>query len=433
MLTPAQASDWNQQWPQWRGPLATGVSPTATPPIQWSETRNVKYKVEVPGSGTSTPIVWNDRIFLLTAIPTGNPIAAEPEPESSGESQRRPGGRPRGVKPDRVHQFVVLCLDRSTGTTLWQKVARAELPHEGHHPDHGYASASPVTDGKTLVAYFGSRGLHAFDLEGGVLWEKDFGQMQTRGTFGEGSSPALHGDTVLVLWEDEGDGDFLVALDKNSGNELWRTPRNEGTSWTTPLVVEHEGKSQVVIGATSAVRAYDLATGRELWAGPGLTANVIPAPVHANGVVYATSGFRGAALHAIKLGGSGDLAGGDAVLWSHTRNTPYVSSPLLVDGLLYFGSGTSAMLSCLDASDGKAHFAAERLEALNGIYASPVAAGDHVYVLGRNGTCLVLKKGPTLDIVATNSVDEKTDASIALVGSEVFIRGHKSLYCIAQN
>jgi outer membrane protein assembly factor BamB len=189
----------------------------------------------------------------------------------------------------------------------------------------------------------------------------------------------------------------------------------------------------VIVAGTSAVRAYELSTGKELWAGPGLTANVVPAPVHADGVVYATSGFRGAALHAIKLGGSGELSSGDHVLWSHDRNTPYVPSPLLVDGLLYFGSGHAAMLSCLDAGEGTVHYAAERLEALSGIYASPVAAGDHVFVLGRNGVCLVLKNTPSLEIVATNTLDDKTDASIALAGSELFIRGHRNLYCIAEN
>jgi len=426
------ASEWNRNWPQWRGPLATGESPTARPPLQWGEDSNIKWKVQLPGSGASTPVIWDNQLFLLTAIPTGERV--NPDAESGADDAgARPPGRGRGQKPDQVFQFVVLCVDRSDGTILWQKVAHEEVPHEGHHPDHGFASASPVTDGDVVIANFGSRGLYAYDLTGTRLWEKELGRMQIRGTFGEGSSPALYGNTVLVLREHEGDDDCLVALDKKTGDELWRVPREGRTSWTTPLVVEYDGKAQVIVAGTSAVRAYDLSTGEELWTGPGLTENVIPAPVHADGVVYATSGFRGAALHAIKLGGSGELSGSDHVLWSHDRNTPYVPSPLLAGGLLYFGSGHAAMLSCLDAGAGTVHFAAERLEGLSGIYASPVAAGEHVFVLGRNGTCLVLKRTPELKIVATNTLDDKTDASIALAGSELFIRGHRSLYCISKN
>jgi outer membrane protein assembly factor BamB len=428
------ATDWNRNWPQWRGPLSTGVSPTATPPLEWSESKNVKWKREIPGSGTSTPIIWQDRVFLLTAIPSG-PAAVEESgstPPAEADGARRRGGGGRGARPDQAHQFVVLCLERSTGKVVWQRTAREEVPHEGHHQDHGFASASPVTDGTTLIAYFGSRGLHAYDMDGTLRWQKDFGQMTTRNSFGEGSSPALYGDTVLVLREHEGDDNYLVALDKATGDERWRVPRTRGTSWTTPLAVEHAGKAQVIISGTEAVRAYDLASGRELWSGPGLTANVVPAPVHANGVIYATSGFRGAALHAIKLGGEGRIEGTDAVLWSHNRNTPYVPSPLLANGRLYFISVNTAMISCFDAESGNAHYSAERLEVLNGIYASPVAAGDRVYVLGRNGVCAVLKNGPTLEVLATNTLDDRTDASIALVGSELFIRGHQSLYCIAE-
>ena len=404
------ASDANRFWPQWRGPLATGMAPLADPPVTWSDGQNVKWKAGIPGSGDSTPIVWGNRIFILTAIPTGKKAEA----------------------PSEVYQFVVACLDRETGKPLWQKTAREEAPHEGHQPNNTFASASPVTDGQLVLAYFGSRGLHCYDMDGNLKWSKDFGHMQTKMGFGEGASPALYGDSVVVYWDDESDHDFIAALDKRTGKELWRTPRNEATGWSTPLVVDYKGKPQVVVNATGKVRSYDLATGKEIWSCAGQTANAIPSPVASADTVYVTSGFRGSALYAIRLGRTGDLTGTDAILWHHDKHTPYVPSPLLADDLLYVLANNNNLLSCLDAKTGAAHFEAERLEGLTETYASPVAAKDRVYVLGRDGTCLVLRKGPKLEILATNKLADKTDASMALVGKELFVRGRQYLYCIEE-
>lgn len=442
-----------RNWPQWRGPLATGVAPEADPPLEWSETKNVKWKVAIPGAASSTPVVWGDRVFVLTAVPTGKktetqaeakpaetspPPAANPPP---GEGRPRggpggPGGRGggfgRGEKPTEAYQFTVLCLDRNTGKTLWQKVAREAVPHEGTQQNNTFASASPVTDGQVVLTFFGSRGLHCYDLDGNLKWTKDFGQMQTKMTFGEGASPTVHGDAVVVAWDDETDNDFIGAFDKRDGKQLWKTPRTEDTTWSTPLIVEHGGKWQVIVNATRKVRSYDLATGKQLWECAGQTANAIPSPVADADTVYVTSGFRGSALFAIKLGHTGDLAGTDAIRWSHNKNTPYVPSPLLVDDLLYVVKVNSGVLSCLDAKTGNVNFEEERLEGISEIYASPVAAKDHVYVLGRDGKCLVLKKGPKLEILATNKLDDHTDASIAMAGKQLFIRGRQSLYCIAE-
>ncbi len=429
-------SDANQFWPQWRGPLATGAAPLANPPVTWSETEHVKWKVKVPGSGDSTPIVWADRIFLLTAIPTGKKSEekpSEPTPPAPADTApgdgRRPRGRMNAETPNEVYQFAVLCLDRKTGKTLWQKTAREAVPHEGHQQNNTYASASPLTDGQLVLAFFGSRGLHCYDLDGNLKWSKDFGQMRTKMGFGEGASPALHGNTVVVNWDHEGD-DFIVALDKGTGKELWRTPRDEGTGWSTPLVVENGGKQQVIVNATGKVRSYDLATGKEIWSCAGQTANAIPTPVATADTVYVTSGFRGNALFAIALGKTGDLSGTAAIRWQHDKNTPYVPSPLLVDDLLYLVANTDAKLSCFDAKTGASHFEGERLDGIFAIYASPVSAKDRIYVLGREGTCLVLKKGPKLEILAANKLDDKTDASLALVGNELFLRGRANLYCI---
>jgi outer membrane protein assembly factor BamB len=419
-------------WPQWRGPLRTGVAPAGDPPTKWSETEHVKWKVTLPGSGTATPIVWGNQVFIHTAIPAGAQQAAVTQVLLQNQQRRGGGGFGGGPAPTDKYQFVLLCLDRETGKTLWQKVVRETVPHEGHHRDHGFASYSPATDGQVVISYFGSRGLHCYDLQGNLKWEKDFGRMQTKMGFGEGSSPTLYGDTVIVLWDHEGDDDFIAALDKNTGRELWRTPRAEDTTWSTPLVVEHGGGAQVVVSATRKIRSYDLKTGRQLWECAGMTANAIPSPVAAGDMVYVTSGFRGSNLLAIKLGRQGDLAGTDAIAWSHNRGTPYVPSPLLYDHRLYFFSGNEPRLSCFDVRTGKALYETQRIEDLQGVYASPVGAAGRVYLVGRNGTTAVIKNADAIDVLATNVLDDRIDASPAVVGKEIFLRGHQHLYCIAE-
>jgi outer membrane protein assembly factor BamB len=414
-----------ENWPQWRGPVGTGVSPTADPPVSWSETSNLKWKVKLPGSGTGTPVIWGDQVFVQTAVPAAK---AGEKAAAQGGNQ---AGRPRTVQPDGPYRWVLLCLDRRTGKTLWEKVAREEVPHEGHHPDHGLASHSALTDGEHVFAYFGSRGLYCYDLRGNLKWAKDLGRMQTRSGFGEGSSPALAGDTIVVNWDHEGE-DFIVALDKATGKERWRQAREEPTSWSTPLVVQHGGQTQVVTAASNRVRSYDLKTGKLLWQCAGLTGNVIPTPVSGHGMVYAMSGFRGNALLAIRLGREGDLTGTDAIAWSHNRTTPYVPSPLLYGSRLYFFGSNTGILSCWDAAAGRPLIEAARIEGLQGVYASPVGAAGRVYLVGRNGAAVVIKDADKLEVLATNRLDEGIDASPALSGKELFLRGREHLYCIAE-
>ena len=419
----AAAVDPGQCWPQWRGPLGTGVAPLADPPLTWSETNHVKWKTPIPGEGDSTPIVWGDRVFLLTAIPTGKKI--ETKPAVAGPSKPK--------VPDEVLQFAVVCCDRAGGGIRWQKVAREEAPHEGHHPDHGFASSSPATDGQVLLANFGSRGLYCFDLDGNLKWSKDFGKLRIRSAFGEASSPALYKDTVVVCRDDESDNCFIVALDKRTGAELWRTPRKEGSGWATPLIVEAGGRTQAIVNASNVVRSYDLSTGKEIWTCAGQTANAIPTPVASDDTVYVTSGFRGSALYAIALGRQGDLTGTDAVRWTYKKNTPYVPSPLLAGGYIYVVAVNNAVLSCVEAKTGAPQFEAERLADLSaGIYASPVAAKDRIYVLGRDGACLVLRTGPKIEILASNKLGDKGAASLALAGNDLFMRGRKFLYRISE-
>ncbi len=448
----AAESPADRNWPQWRGPLASGVAPAGDPPIAWDETKNVKWKVKIPGRGTATPIVWEDQIFIQTAIPAAKKpdapaeakdekkepekVEAPKEEKAKEESKGRRGGRGggfggRGGRPSEPQQFALLCLDRATGKTRWQQVACEELPHEGHHPDHGFSSYSPITDGKLVFAYFGSRGLYCFDTKGELKWKKRFGQMRTTNSFGEGSSPTLSGNLVVVNWDHEGE-DFIAAFDKETGNELWRQARDEPTSWATPLIVQHEGQTQVVTSATRKIRSYDLASGKQLWECGGMTSNVIPSPVAAGGVVYAASGFRGNALLAIRLGRTGDLTGTDAVAWKKSEATPYVPSPLLYGEMLYCYSGNNATLSCRDIKSGEALIDRQRIEGLQGVYASPVGAAGRVYLVGRNGVSQVIKHSEKFEALATNKLDERFDASPAIAGKELYLRGQEHLYCIAE-
>ena len=385
---------------------ATATPPPPSPPTEFSEDKNIRWKTPIPGLGSGSPIVWENKIFLQTAI--------------AGDAG------PKGP-----HKFVVLCIDRETGKTLWQQVATEATPHEGTHPDGNFAPFSPVTNGKQLVALFGSRGLYCYDLDGKLLWQKDLGRMQIKRAFGEGASPALHNNTLIINWDHEGE-DFIAAFDVESGKELWRQKRDEMTSWSTPLIVEHNGKPQAIVPATGKIRSYDLADGKILWEVGGLTPNVIPCPVSADGIVYLMSGFRGNALLAVRLGATGDLSKSDAVLWRHDKNTPYVPSPLLYNGRLYFFGGNRATLSCLDAKTGNAHYSAQSVDAMRGVYASPVAADGRVYLVDREGTVVVIKDADKFEVLATNKLNDRFDASPALAGNTLILRGQKNLYCIGE-
>lgn len=401
----------SNQWPQWRGPHGDGTAPLATLPLEWSETKNVHFKVPIPGLGLSTPVVWDDQIFLTSAV--------------AAEGFQASGGDPV------TYRFVVAAYSRRDGRQLWQHVAAELLPHEGHHTEGSFASASPITDGTRLFAFFGSRGIHAYTTAGKHLWSKDLGDMRTRNGFGEGASPALHADTLVVNWDHEGES-FVVALDANTGAERWRQARpDEPTSWGTPVIVEHGGRHQVVIAATGASRGYDLETGAVLWQVSGMTTNVVPTPIHRDGVVYLTSGFRGNMMQAISLEKATKTNGGEgSILWSHDSHTPYVPSPVLYGDTIYFLRHFTNILTALDAKTGAVRYTEQRLEPLTSVYASLTAAADRIYVVGRDGKAVVFRHGPKLEVLARNELDDRFDASPVMVGSELILRGRKHLYSI---
>lgn len=418
------ASDFEEKrldnWHQWRGPDATGTAPRGDPPLEWSETENVRWKRAIPGEGSASPIVWGDRIFLLTAIETDR--AEKPTVTFPGQ---------RTTPPGKVYRYAVVCVDRPSGSMRWQRVAAESVPHEGRHGTNTYASGSPVTDGRRVIASFGSRGIFAYDMEGKLLWKRDLGLLRTRLGWGEGTSPSLHGDTVVVN-RDQEDQSSIVALDASSGKTRWKMDRDEPSSWSTPLVTEHGGRTQVIVNATNRVRSYDLATGDVIWQCGGQTLNTIPSPVTQNGVVYCMSSYRGAAAYAIPLDAKGDITDTGTILWRHERGTPYCPSPLLYKGRLYFTSGLSNPMTCLDAATGKPVFGTVRLPELDRIYASPVAAADRIYFTGRNGTTVVIKHADTFEVLAVNHLDEPIDASPAIVGRQMLLRGRRHLYCLEE-
>jgi outer membrane protein assembly factor BamB len=417
LVSSAQTPGADRYWPQWRGPAANGISRTADPPIQWSEKQNIRWKVEVPGRGSSSPIVWGDRVFVMTAIPAGSAIA---------DSHASRGG----VAPRAVHRFVVMAFDRRDGRIVWERTVREEVPHEATQDNGTWASASAVTDGELVIASFESRGIHAFDMNGKLIWQKDLGDKAMRNEFGEGSSPVLHKNHLVVVW-DHTKGSFITALDKRTGAELWRVPRNEIDTWATPFVVEHGGRAQVIVTGMNKLHSYDLENGNVVWHSAGLTMNPIPSPVGEDGMVIATSGFRGNNLKAIRIADAkGDLTGTNAIVWSLDRDTPYVPSPALYDGFLYLLKSNSPILSVFDGKTGKPHYQLQRLDGLSEVYASPVGAAGRVYITGRDGTTVVIKNGASFETLAKNVLDDGFDASPALVDNEIYMRGYKYLYSI---
>ena len=408
-------------WGQWRGPLATGVSETANPPVQWSETENIRWKVEIPGRGSSSPIVWGDRVFVTSAVPAG--VDGDAAHEARG-----------GVEPRDAHRFVVLALDRSDGSVVWERTLREQVPHEaGHFRNSSWASGSPVTDGEHLFVYFESFGLYALDLDGNLLWEKDFGDKGQRNEFGEGSTPALYGNRLVVVWDHQGGPSFVLTLDKHTGEEIWRVDRNEIDSWATPLIAEYGGVTQVIVPGMNSLLSYDLDDGDIVWESPGLTMNPIPSPVIEDGLLIAMSGFRGNNLKAIRLDDArGDITGTGAILWELNRDTPYVPSPLLYDGIVYFLKTNSGILFAFNAATGEPFFENQRLQALPNVFSSPVGAQGRVYLTGREGNTLVIRQGPEFEVLATNTLDDGFDASPALVDKEMYLRGTRYLYSIGQ-
>jgi outer membrane protein assembly factor BamB len=423
----ATAADFDAEklanWHHWRGPNADGSAPKADPPVKWDAKTNIKWKAELLGRGSATPVVWGDRVFVLTAVKTDR--VAKPEELPKPDPRFKVNTEP----PRNFYKFVVLCFDRNTGKPLWEKVAAEKVPHEGHHESHSYAAGSPTTDGKFLYASFGSFGTYCYDLDGNLKWGRDLGPLHTRLGWGEAVTPVIASDSLLLNYDQEADS-ALYCLDAATGKTRWVARRDEKTSWNTPLVVEYGGKTQVITSGTTLVRSHDLETGDLVWSCGGMTVNPIPSVVRFGDSVICMSGYKGSVALSIPLSSKGDLGEDPKVNWKYASGTPYVPSPVLVDDKLYFTYLNDAQLTVLDAKTGKPIIDRERLPQVKSFYASPVTAAGRVYFTDRSGTTVVLKAADTLDVLAVNKLNDPIDASPVLVGKQLFLRSEKYLYCI---
>ncbi len=421
----AQTGTADDFWPAWRGPRDNGVAPKANPPLKWDAHTNIKWKVAIPGRSSATPIVWGDQVFVVTAVDTERVARAADMPKTNEKLEVKTKA------PTHFYQFIVMSFDRFTGKERWRQVAAEKVPHEGHHPTHNYAAGSPATDGRYLYVSFGSFGNFCYDLAGKFQWQRDIGPINSRFGWGEAVTPVIHGDSLILNWDQETDS-ALYCLDAKTGKTKWRVARDEKTSWNAPLVVDHKGQTQVIVNGTKRTRSYDLQSGQLLWEIGGMTINPIPSAVATNGIAYCMSGYQGVLAVAVPLDSRGDLGTEGKVLWRVKKGTPYVPSPLLVGERLMFTKANEALFTILDIKTGRPLVDSERLPGMTTFYASPVAAAGRVYLVDRDGTTLVLRQADHVEVLATNPLDETINASPALAGRQLFLRGEKNLYCIEE-
>ncbi len=414
-------------WPHWRGPNANGTAPTAKPPLTWdaSTGKNIQWKAPLTGRGSATPIVWENQVFVVSAEKTDRVATASEIPSPTQNFDRRT------TAPKNFYRFLVTSFDRKTGKQLWQKVAAEKVPHEGHHETHTYAAGSPTTDGERLYVSFGSFGIFCYDLSGKQLWTRELGLLNTRLGWGEAVTPVVHGDNLILNWDQEVDS-ALYCLNAKTGEIRWKAARDEHSTWTTPLITEAAGKTQIILNGNTAIRSHDLKDGSVIWSCTGMTVNPIPSAIRFDNSAIVMSGYRGAAAVSIPLDSKGELSPRDAQ-WSYKKGTPYVPSPVLVGDNLYFTESNQNLLTILNAKTGKPVLDKERLPDVRMFYASPISAGGRVYFTDRSGTTLVLKPGETLDVLATNPLNDPVDASPVAVGNQLFLRGEKYLYCLSEN
>ncbi len=426
LLSNAQAQEKSAfitNWPEWRGLYNTGAVAGGNTPIEFSETKNVKWKIEIPGKGHATPIIWGNQIIIQTAVAT--------DKKAVSTDAAKPASPMAPTQTELIHEFKVISVDKATGKIIWQTIVKEEMPTERTHELGSWASNSPITDGENIYAFFGSRGLYCLDMNGKVKWDRNFGQMDIVASFGEGSSPAIYKDKIYIPWDHQGKS-FLYALDKKNGKEAWTAAREEITSWATPVIVEVNGKAQVITSATNKVRSYDAETGQIIWECTGMTRNVIPNPMYADGILYLLSGFRGNAIKAVDLANAkGDITGTPAILWEYNQDAPYTPSGVLMDGKLYFLKGNNGIMTCLDAKDGKVIYSNQKLDGITNIFSSPTGNKDKIYIAA-TGTVDVIKAGNEFSLLSKNTLDDTFHASPIIIGNELFLRGFKYLYCISE-
>lgn len=427
---PAKTKPESSNWAQWRGPDSQGISNEKNLPTEWSETKNVLWRTTIPGRGFSSPIIWEKKVFLTTAI-EGGPAPADHKPPKHMFRDKE-FTHPDWTGSDKLHTFKVFCLDRDTGTVLWERTSYDGPVYDYRHRRGTYAAPTPVTDGKNVYAYFGSEGVYCYDFSGKLIWKKNLGGIATMG-MGVGTSPVLYENLVILLCDQEFDGtySFMTALDKRTGKEVWRVRRPVQSSWATPVIARTPGRVEMVVSGNEFLMSYDPATGRELWRAAGLKSHAIATPVVGHGLVILSSGFPSKTIVAIRLGGSGNLDGTDKIVWRYNKGTSYVPSPILYGDYVYLMSD-AGILTCLDAKTGEVIYEGGRVPIATKFYgASPVAFDGKILLTSDDGDTFVIKAGPKHEVLGTNSIGEPSRTSIAIADGKLFLRGEKTLFCIS--
>lgn len=418
----------SSNWPQWRGPDGQGVSDEKNLPTEWSDTKNVLWKTPIPGKGFSQPIIWGKQVFLTTDVEGGAaPESHKPPKHTIGNQEFK---HPDWYGVDLLHTFKILSLDRDTGKILWEKTAYEGTVFDYRHKRGNYAAPTPVTDGKYVWAYFGSEGLYCYDFDGKLIWKKSLGPIPTIG-MGVGTSPVLHGDLLILQCdENEGKNSFITALNKKTGKEVWRTARPVQVSWTTPVLVKVNNRTELITSGNEFLISYDPATGKEFWRTSGLKSHAIATPVVGHGLAILSSGYPQKAIIAVKLGGSGNLDGTDKIAWKYNKGTAYVPSPILYGDFVYLMSD-AGILTCLNAKTGEVVYEGGRVPVATKFYgASPVAFDGKILLTSDDGDTYVIKAGPKHEVLGANSLGEPSRTSIAIADGRLFIRGDKHLFCI---
>jgi len=420
------AREKETNWPQWRGPDSSGVSPETGLPTEWSDTKNVLWKTAIAGRGHSSPIVWGKYIFLTTAI------EGEVVPGAKAITHINDGkewAHPEAVGADRKHTLKVLGIDRDTGKILWEQTVYEGTMYDSRHRKASYASPTPITDGETLFAYFGSEGIYAFDFKGKLKWKAMPGKIGSM-SVGLGTSPVLWKNLVILQCDSEnGEDSFIAALDKKTGKEVWRIPRKVEVSWATPIIVKAAGREELITSGNQLIIAYDPATGKELWRCKGLDSNAIPSSVAGHGLVYIYTGFPKKSVMAIRPGGSGDITGTPNIVWTYNKGVAYVASPVLYGDFLYLVSD-KGIITCLDAKTGEVKYDNGRVPVPAFYMASLVAADGKIMQFSEDGDTFLVKAGSAHEIVGKNSLGEPIYATPAIAAGCIFIRGEKNLYAI---
>ena len=429
VTSPGASAAGDTNWPQWRGPDGSGISTERNLPEEWGETKNVRWKTPLPGKGHSSPVVWGKRVFVTTAVEgAAVPGAKAVEHKIEGQVWKHPDS----VGADRKHTLKVIALDRDTGRILWEQTAWEGTPYDDRHRKSSFASATPATDGRMVYAYFGTEGLYAYDMAGKLAWTANVGKLANSG-MGTGTSPILHENFVIIQADEEdGNNSSIVAYEKKTGKEVWRTPRKVQISWATPLLVNTGKRTELITSGNESVISYDPATGKELWRGKGLESNAIPSPVATAGhdMVVVSAGYPAKAAYAIKLGASGELKETD-IAWKYAKGTAYVPSPILYGDYIYLLTDKGIM-TCLDARTGEVKYEGGRPPVPATFTASPVAFDGKILLTSEDGDTFIVKAGPKHEVLRTNSLGEPVYASPAVAGGKIFIRGEKNLYAIEQ-